>query len=139
MPVTVVQPGFIYRSDRAGGGCGRGYPSRGREIFENSCMKTTFSCTLNAIIMGSLCSGIDQFPPLFLKFLLILSQIKRNIFLSCFFFLVFFSFSLFVFCFLFSFSFFFLFFSLSSSPPPPFSGVIGPSGGSLRPLPPPPP
>ena len=32
----------------------RGYPSsHGREIFENSCMKTAFSCTLNAIIRGS--------------------------------------------------------------------------------------
>ena len=31
------------RSDRAGGGCGRGIsPSHGREIFENSCMKTAF-------------------------------------------------------------------------------------------------
>ena len=37
-------------------------PSHGREIFENLCMKTAFSCTLNTIIRGSLCSGIDQFP-----------------------------------------------------------------------------
>ena len=37
-----------------------------REIFkENVCMKTAFSCTLNAIIRGSLCSDIDQFPTLF--------------------------------------------------------------------------
>ena len=28
-------------------------------------MKTIFSCTLNAIIRGRLCSGIDQFPTLF--------------------------------------------------------------------------
>ena len=28
-------------------------------------MKTAFSCTSNAIIRGSLCSGIDQFPTLF--------------------------------------------------------------------------
>ena len=47
------------RSDRAGGGCGHG-----REIFENSCMKTAFSCTLNAIIRSSLCSDIDQFHTL---------------------------------------------------------------------------
>ena len=52
------------RSDRAGGGCGRGKGIR--EIFENSCMKTAFSCTLNTIIRGSLCSGIDKFPTLFL-------------------------------------------------------------------------
>ena len=48
------------RSDRAGegvggGGGGGGPSSHGREIFENSCMKTAFSCTLNAIIRGSLC------------------------------------------------------------------------------------
>ena len=41
-------------------------PSHGREIFENSCMKTKFSCTLDTIIRGSLCTGIDQFPTLFL-------------------------------------------------------------------------
>ena len=29
-------------------------PSHGRKIFENSCMKTTFSCTLTPIIMGIL-------------------------------------------------------------------------------------
>ena len=39
------------RSDRAGEGVGGGFPSHGREIFFfNSCMKTAFSCTLNAII-----------------------------------------------------------------------------------------
>ena len=55
------------RSDRAGGGCGRGVsPSNCREIFENSCMKTAFSCTLDTIMRGSLCTGIDQFPTLFL-------------------------------------------------------------------------
>ena len=48
------------RSDRAGGGCGS--PSHGREIFQNLCLKTAFSCTLDTIIRGSLCSGIDQFP-----------------------------------------------------------------------------
>ena len=45
------------RSDRAGEGVGGGYlSSHGREIFENSCMKTAFSRTLIAIIRGSLCS-----------------------------------------------------------------------------------
>ena len=39
-------------------------------------MKMKFSCTLNAIIRGSLCSGIDQFPTLFL---LNLSQGKKNL------------------------------------------------------------
>ena len=48
------------RSDRAGGGC------HGREIFQNLCLKTAFSCTLDTIIRGSLCTGIDQFPTLFL-------------------------------------------------------------------------
>ena len=47
-----------------------GPPSHGREIFEYSisCMKTAFSCTLNTIIRGSLCTGIDQFPILFFPF-----------------------------------------------------------------------
>ena len=43
------------RAERArGGGCGRGPPSHGREIFvvENLCMKTAFSSTLNDIIRG---------------------------------------------------------------------------------------
>ena len=41
------------RSDRAWGGCGRGFPppSVGR-FFENLCMKTAFSSTLNDIIRG---------------------------------------------------------------------------------------
>ena len=64
MPVPVVQPGFV-----KGGGeateWGRVWEgvSTVREICENSCMKTDFSCTLNTIIIGvvSLCSGIDQF------------------------------------------------------------------------------
>ena len=61
---------------------GGGYPSsHGREIFANSCMKTAFSRTLKAIIRGSLCRGIDQFPPLFL-FLLNLSQTFFFFFLS---------------------------------------------------------
>ena len=70
MPVTVVQPGIVNggQSEGAkrpsGGGCG--FPSHGREIFQNLCLKTTFSCTLVTIIRGSLCSGIDQLPTLVL-------------------------------------------------------------------------
>ena len=119
------------RSDQAGGGCGRGYPSfHGREIFANSCMKSAFSRTLKAIIRGSLCCGIDQFPPLFL-FLLNLSQTFFFFFLS---FLLFFCFS--------SFSVFY--FSFFPSPFlsffPSFSPVFGHRsvrGGTLPPLPPP--
>ena len=38
-------------------GGGGGSPSHGRDfvVVENSCMKTAFSCTLNAIIRGRLC------------------------------------------------------------------------------------
>ena len=45
--------------------CQRG-PKRGSEatergeIFENYCMKTAFSCTLNTIIRGSLCTGTNS-------------------------------------------------------------------------------
>ena len=46
----------IERGDGVGGGGG------GREIFEKCCIKNKFSCTINAIIRGSLCTGIDQFP-----------------------------------------------------------------------------
>ena len=45
------------QSDRAGGGggggCGRGggvSPSHGREIFQNLCLKTAFSCTLDPLL-----------------------------------------------------------------------------------------
>ena len=39
------------QSDRAGGGCGRGVsPSHGREIFQNLCLKTAFSCTLDPLL-----------------------------------------------------------------------------------------
>ena len=45
-----------------GEGVGGGYsPCHGREIFQNLCMKLAFSCTLDTIIRGSLCTGIDQF------------------------------------------------------------------------------
>ena len=58
------------RSDRAGGGCGRGVSLLySREIFENSCMKTAYSCTLIAIIRGNLCTGINQFPITLFPFL----------------------------------------------------------------------
>ena len=69
IPVTVVQPRFVNggkareRSDRARGGFP---PSHGREIFQNLCMKLAFSYTLDTIIRGSLCTGMDQFPTLFL-------------------------------------------------------------------------
>ena len=108
-----------------GGGVGGGIPPPTvRKIFKNSCMKTAFSCTLNAIIRGSLCSGIDKFPPLFL-FLLNLSQ--GNIFF--FFFLFYFLFFFFLFSFFFSFLI------------PPFLLfcfvlVICPSGGQWGSLPP---
>ena len=45
------------RESEAGGGCG---------IFENLWMKTAFFCILDTITRGSLCTGIDQFPTLFL-------------------------------------------------------------------------
>ena len=74
MPVTVVRPGFVNGEPKRGSeatergeGVGGAFPpSHSREIFENSCMKVAFSCTLNTIIRGSLCSGVDQFPTLFL-------------------------------------------------------------------------
>ena len=122
------------RSSRAGGGCGRGYPSsHGSEIFvvENLCMKTAFSRTLNAIIRGSLCSGTDQFPPVF-RFLLNLS---RGIFPPLFFFSFFLLFPFFLFPFfpfslLFSFLPFLLFWGHWSvrggggSLPPPLYNVL---------------
>ena len=74
IPVTVVQPRFvnggIVRGSEAterGEGVGGGFPpSDGRELFLNMCLKLAFSCTLDTIIRGSLCTGIDQFPTLFL-------------------------------------------------------------------------
>ena len=71
IPVTVLQPGFVNgvpkrgsEANERGEGVGGG---NDREIKKKkkSCMKTKFSCTLNTIIRGSLCSGIDQFPTLF--------------------------------------------------------------------------
>ena len=57
---------------RGGGGAKRGSEATerggGREIFQNLCLKTAFSCTLDTIIRGSLCSGIDQFPILLFFF-----------------------------------------------------------------------
>ena len=69
MPLTVVQPGFVNGGPKRGSEATERWRvwevPRYREIFEISCMKTAFSCTLNDIIRGSLCSGIDQFPTLF--------------------------------------------------------------------------
>ena len=78
-------------------------------------MKTAFSCTLNAIIRGSLCSGIDQFPTLFSLFFFFLLNLSQgnNLFLF----------------FLFFISFFFFFYS------PINSG--GGGGGGMAPLCPP--
>ena len=75
MSVTVVQPGIVNGGQSEGakrpsGGegvkGGGGGPLQGREIFEDSCMME--NGTLNAIIRGSLCNGIDQFPFSFLSF-----------------------------------------------------------------------
>ena len=67
------------QSDRAGEGVGR-------EIFWNSCMKTTFSCTIDIIIRGSLCSGIVQFLTLCPPFILfVMNFFQGNIFLFLFF------------------------------------------------------
>ena len=52
------------RAERArGGGCGGGVPppTVGR-FFEKSCVKMAFSCMLDTIIRGNLCSGIGQLP-----------------------------------------------------------------------------
>ena len=78
MPVTVVQPGFVNggakareRSDRARGGVWEG-GFHCREIFENSFMKTAFSCTLNSIIIrGGRLYEMEKYQsptPPFLKF-----------------------------------------------------------------------
>ena len=87
--VTAVQPRFVNGGPKRGSGWRVFPPSHGRKIFENnSCMKTTFSCTLNAIIRGSLCSGIDQLPTLFLSlFLFHLICLRETFSLSFFFFI----------------------------------------------------
>ena len=64
IPVTVVQPRFV-NGVKQREECGRGV-SRAREIFQHFSMKLAFSCTLDTIIRGSLCIGIDQFLSLFL-------------------------------------------------------------------------
>ena len=137
MPVTVVQPRFVHgwpkrgsEATEQGEGVGEGYPSsHSRDIFEIFCMKTALSRTLNAFIRGSLCSGIDKFPPLFL-FLLNLSQ--GNLI----FFLFFFPHFFFLFPFFLFFSPFLSLFFL------PFSffcfghRYVGGGGGTLPPPPP---
>ena len=67
MPVTVVQPGFVNGVPKRGSeatergegmGGGSPLPTLGRfVVVENSCMKTAFSCTLNANIRGKLCEA----------------------------------------------------------------------------------
>ena len=63
MPVTVLSAARICQrgpkrgseATERGAGCGRGVPppTVGRFfVVENSCMKTAFSCSLNAIIRG---------------------------------------------------------------------------------------
>ena len=85
IPVTVVQPGRSTgakareRSDREGGGCGRGFsPSHGREIFfENLCMKTTFLAHWMALLGGWLCEVTytnPYTPPFFWKIILLQSR-----------------------------------------------------------------
>ena len=108
MPVTVVQPsGFV-----------NGVPKRGSEATERgegvSFPPPTvgrFSCTLHVdtIIRGSLCTGIDHFPTLFLFIILFLMNLSF---------------------FPFPFSFFFLLF------PPFFCQLIGGGGGARAPPPP---
>ena len=105
------------------GGGGGGPSSHGRDFFfENSCMKTEFSCTLNAIIRGSLCSGIIP-SSFYLFFIFLLNLSQGSIF-------------------------FFLFFSFSPLPPPPppfppfssppfFYSPINGGGGGMAPLCPP--
>ena len=51
------------RSDQAGGGRFPP-PTVGRFLKIRDFYETVFSCALNSIIEGSLCSGIDQFPTL---------------------------------------------------------------------------
>ena len=48
-------------------------------------MKTAFSCTLNAIIRGSICSGIDQAPPIVLLLNLSQGNLFSWLFPPCFF------------------------------------------------------
>ena len=57
MPVTVVQPGFVNGGPKRGSKAterGRVWegvsPSHGREIFQNLCLKTAFSCTLDPVL-----------------------------------------------------------------------------------------
>ena len=79
IPVTVVQPRFV-NGGRARGGCFPP-PTVGRFFFQNLCLKLAFSCTLDTIIRGSLCTGIDQFPYSFSSFVLFLMNLfQGNIF-----------------------------------------------------------
>ena len=84
IPVTVVQPGRSTgakareRSDREGGGCGRGFspPTVGR-FFWKFVYENDISCTLNGIIRGLVMwSDIYQSPtpPFFWKIILLHSR-----------------------------------------------------------------
>ena len=50
MPVTVVHPRFVNRGPKRGSGAGGGCWKAIQRFFFYSCMKTAFSCILNAII-----------------------------------------------------------------------------------------
>ena len=110
-PVTVVQPRIdVIWGEGVEVRVVPRVPSVGRCLKIRE-WKRHFQCTLDTIIRGNLCSGIDQFPTLFFFHLLFLMNFfQGNIFLfrlSCF---LFFSF----FFFFFSFSFFPFFFTRRS-------------------------
>ena len=59
-------------------------PTVGRFFSPNLCIKLAFFCTLDTIIRGSLCTGIDQFPTLFLFSFFSYWKFQGNIFLFLF-------------------------------------------------------
>ena len=92
MPVTVVQPRFVNGGPKRGGEA----TERGEGvIFQNFCLKTAFSGTLDrpTFIRGSLCSGIDLLIPYSCSFfiLFLMNLFQGNIFLFPFFLLLFYS------------------------------------------------
>ena len=70
IPVTVVQPRFV------NGGKARERSDRAREIFSKFVYETGIFCTLDTIIRVVYCTGIDQFPNLFLFFILFLMKVS---------------------------------------------------------------